>query len=221
VVLQDEISEIYKPKLVRYVRLVPQFATNDRLEILLHELRNAEKQKQVILAYFSRSAINAPITVQQLVEASGATVAVIKALIDKGIFEEYHLQHDRVVFDADQSRESPQLSEAQLVTYHKITHEFGTRPTVLLHGITSSGKTEIYIKVIESFLVKGKQVLYLLPEIALTTQLVSRLVAYFGNQVAVFHSKYNNNERVEVWRNVLSRSEKARVVIGARSALFL
>src|SRR5690606_19003916 len=91
----------------------------------------------------------------------------------------------------------------------------------LLHGVTSSGKTEIYTKLIEDYIKEGKQVLYLLPEIALTTQLVSRLTEYFGNKVAVFHSKYSNNERVEVWQNVLQNSEKAQIVIGARSALFL
>src|SRR5690606_5087936 len=91
----------------------------------------------------------------------------------------------------------------------------------LLHGVTASGKTEIYIKLIEQYLANDKQVLFLLPEIALTTQLVQRLTAYFGNQVAVFHSKYTNNERVEVYNQVLENSEKAKVVIGVRSALFL
>lgn len=91
----------------------------------------------------------------------------------------------------------------------------------LLHGIIIVGKTEIYTKLIEEYIAQGKQVLYLLPEIALTTQLVSRLTAHFGNQVAVFHSKYSNNERVEVWNQVLENSEKAKIVIGARSSLFL
>ena len=91
----------------------------------------------------------------------------------------------------------------------------------MLHGVTSSGKTEIYIKLIEEYLVRKEQVLFLLPEIALTTQLVQRLTAYFGNQISVFHSKYNVNERIEVWNNVLENSEKAKIVIGVRSALFL
>ncbi len=109
----------------------------------------------------------------------------------------------------------------QQKAFEEIKTSFQEKEVCLLHGVTSSGKTEIYIKLIEDYLVKGKQILYLLPEIALTTQLVTRLQAHFGNKVAVFHSKYNNNERVEVWNQVLQNSEKAQIVIGARSALFL
>ena len=113
------------------------------------------------------------------------------------------------------------LSEAQNKAFTEIQESFNSQEVTLLHGVTSSGKTEIYIKLIEEFLLQEKQVLYLLPEIALTTQLVSRLTAHFGNKVAVFHSKYNNNERVEVWLQSLEKSEKAQIIIGARSALFL
>lgn len=114
-----------------------------------------------------------------------------------------------------------ELSHAQQLAFDEINYNFEVKDVNLLHGVTSSGKTEIYIKLIETILEKGKQVLYLLPEIALTTQLVSRLTAYFGNKVAVFHSKYSNNERVEVWKQLLENSPKAQIVIGARSALFL
>ena len=98
---------------------------------------------------------------------------------------------------------------------------FDTQNIVLLHGVTSSGKTEIYVKKIESILAEGKQALYLVPEIALTSQLVQRLQKYFGNQIAVYHSRYSQNERLEVWNHVLNQSENARVVIGARSSVFL
>jgi primosomal protein N' (replication factor Y) len=162
-----------------------------------------------------------PITVKKLVEAADSTSAIVKALIDKEIFEDYFIQEDRVNFSGKPQEQQLQLSEAQQNAFDAITASFTEKEVCLLHGVTSSGKTEIYIKLIEEYLVTGKQVLYLLPEIALTTQLVTRLSAYFGNKVAVFHSKYNNNERVEVWKQVLQDSEKAQIIIGARSALFL
>ncbi len=220
--VNEEVSEIYKPKLVRYVRLHGEFQNPDNLSELLDILKNATKQKDLVLAYFHLHAIHKkPITVAQLIETSGATHAAVKALIDKEIFEEYHLQHDRVNFEESLEIDSLQLSLPQQTAFDEIKRAFETKEVTLLHGVTASGKTEIYIKLIEKMLETRKQVLYLLPEIALTTQLVSRLTAYFGNQVTVFHSKYSNNERVEAWRNVLEGSEKAQIVIGARSALFL
>ena len=104
-----------------------------------------------------------------------------------------------------------QLSEAQQKAFEEIKTSFIEKEVCLLHGVTSSGKTEIYIKLIEEYIKEGKQILYLLPEIALTTQLVGRLRAHFGNKVAVFHSKYSNNERVEVWKQVLENSEKRKL----------
>ena len=220
--LQEEVSEIYKPKLVRYVRLHPEFQNPDNLAELLDILKSAQKQKELVLAYFQLFATERrPITVKQLLEASGATPAIVKALIDKEIFEEYHLQHDRVNFDGKLEERELVLSAAQQSAFDDINVSFDSKEVTLLHGVTASGKTEIYIKLIEQHLASGKQILYLLPEIALTTQLVERLTAYFGNKVAVFHSKYSNNERVEVWRQVLANSEKAQIVIGARSAMFL
>jgi primosomal protein N' (replication factor Y) len=113
------------------------------------------------------------------------------------------------------------LSEHQKTAFDDIQTNFITNDVCLLHGVTASGKTEIYIKLMEQYLHQDKQVLFLLPEIALTSQLVQRLTAYFGNQVAVFHSKYTNNERIEVWNQLVANSEKAKIVIGVRSALFL
>ena len=156
-----------------------------------------------------------------MVETANSTSSIVKALVDKEIFEEYYLQEDRVNFDKNKKENQLQLSQAQQNAFDELQQNFEIKEVNLLHGVTSSGKTEIYIKLIESYLANEKQVLYLLPEIALTTQLVTRLTSYFGNKVAVFHSKYNNNERVEVWKQVLENSEKAQVVIGARSALFL
>jgi len=219
--LEEEMSETYKPKLIRYVRLHAEFQNPDNLSELLDILKNAAKQKELVLAYFQLNASRKPITVKQLVETANSSATAIKALVDKGIFEEYHIQQDRVNFDENLQETKLELSHAQQLAFDEINYNFEVKDVNLLHGVTSSGKTEIYIKLIETILEKDKQVLYLLPEIALTTQLVSRLTAYFGNKVAVFHSKYSNNERVEVWKQLLENSPKAQIVIGARSALFL
>jgi len=221
-VLQEEMLETYKPKLVRYVRLSKEFDSNNGLEHLLETLKSANKQKEVILSYFQLSATEKkPITVKKLTETSQTTSTIIKTLIEKGVFEEYYLQEDRVNFKGESNEGQLKLSAPQELAFNSIKKIVTNKEVCLLHGVTASGKTEIYIQLIEEYLAKGKQVLYLLPEIALTTQLVGRLRAYFGNKVAVFHSKYSNNERVEVWNQVLEKSEKAQIVIGARSALFL
>jgi len=219
--LEEEMSETYKPKLIRYVRLHAEFQNPDNLSELLDILKNAAKQKELVLAYFQLNVSRKPITVKQLVETANSSATAVKALVDKGIFEEYHIQQDRVNFDENLQETKLELSHAQQLAFDEINYNFEVKDVNLLHGVTSSGKTEIYIKLIETILEKDKQVLYLLPEIALTTQLVSRLTAYFGNKVAVFHSKYSNNERVEVWKQLLENSPKAQIVIGARSALFL
>lgn len=218
--LQEEINEKYKPKTIRYVRLQEEFLNQEQLSELMEILSRAQKQRKAVMQYFQLQASEKkPITAKKLTEA-GVTATVIKSLIDKGIFEEYHLEEDRVQFEGNDDSGFA-LSPKQQQAFEEIKTSFTQKDVTLLHGITSSGKTEIYIKLIEEYIATGKQVLYLLPEIALTTQLVVRLTAYFGNQVAVFHSKYTNNERVETWQQVLADSEKARVIIGARSALFL
>lgn len=220
-VLQEEVVEIYKPKLVRYIRLHADFSSDVQLNALLNNLKGA-KQTEILLQYFQLNASEKkPISVKQLLESANSTATVVKALIDKNIFEEYYLQHDRVVFQGKLNENALQLSEAQQRALNEIQTQFISKDVCLLHGITSSGKTEIYIQLIEAYLKLEKQILYLLPEIALTTQLVERLRSYFGNKVAVYHSKYSNNERVEVWRQVQEVSERAQIVIGARSALFL
>ena len=221
-ILQEEIQESYKPKLVRYVRLHSKYDSNQGLSELLEILKSANKQKEIVMRYFQLSATEKkPITVKKLVDEANSSSAIVKALIEKEIFEDYHLQVDRVNFDGKINEKELQLSSDQNDAFLAIKDSFVSKEVCLLHGVTSSGKTEIYIKLIEEYLETGKQILYLLPEIALTTQLVGRLRSYFGNKVAVFHSKYNNNERIEVWNQVLQNSDKAQVVIGARSALFL
>jgi len=219
--LQEEIQEEYKPKLVKYIRLHEQYQKEENLIVLLDSIKS-EKRKNLLLQYFQLQARERqPISVKQLTETAQTSVAIVKALVDKQIFEEYFIQEDRVNFENNKVENEFSLSVAQQTAFDEIVKSFEKKEVTLLHGVTSSGKTEIYTKLIENYIAHGKQVLYLLPEIALTTQLVSRLTKHFGNKVAVFHSKYSNNERVEVWHQVLNLSDKAQVVIGARSALFL
>lgn len=220
-VLEEEISEIYKPKLIRYIRLNAVYNSSQGLSELL-ELCKGAKQKEIILSYFQLSAKeNNPITVKKIIEVANSTTSVVKALIDKHVFEEYYIQHNRVDFQGKIKNDVLLLSQHQQNAFQAIKASFSSKDVCLLHGVTSSGKTEIYIQLIEEYISNDKQILYLLPEIALTTQLVHRLQEYFGNKVAVFHSKYNNNERIEVWKQVLEQSSKSQIVIGARSALFL
>mgnify|MGYP003402399837 FL=1 len=221
-VLHEEVQELYKPKLVRYVRLHSKYDLNSGLGDLLESLKSAAKQREIVLAYFQLSAKDKqPISVKQLVETANSSSAILKVLIEKQIFEDYFIQEDRVNFIGNPQENALELSNAQQEAFNQIQTSFTTQEVCLLHGLTSSGKTEIYIKLIEEQLASGKQVLYLLPEIALTTQLVGRLRTYFGDKVGVYHSKYSTNERVELWKQVLEQSPKAQIVIGARSALFL
>lgn len=220
--LHEELYEKYRPKLVRYVKLDDAFKSETKLQELLDILSRAPKQREVVLSLFTLQAQNnKPIKVSELTKASGASTAIVKALIEKSILEEYHIQTDRVQYKGEDNSEVKALSEVQNEALIAIENNFQDKSVTLLHGVTSSGKTEIYVNLIKKQLEQGKQVLYLLPEIALTTQLVERLQNYFGEQVSVFHSRYSSNERVEVWNNLLTQKSKAQIVIGARSAVLL
>lgn len=222
VVVEEEVYEKYKPKLVKYVKLHTNYASETALQNLLDNLNRAPKQRDVVMTLFSISArTKKPIKVTELVNESGASSHIVKVLVDKDILEVFYIQTDRVQYDGGDNEASKQLNQYQELALSEVKESFKLHNVSLLHGVTSSGKTEIYVKLIEEVLKRGEQVLYLLPEIALTTQLVSRLQAYFGEQVAIFHSKYSTNERVEVWNNVLSSSGKANIVLGARSSIFL
>jgi primosomal protein N' (replication factor Y) len=221
IALEQELTEKYKPKLIRCVRLHPNYQHENALQELIEALKNASKQRDIVLSYFNLATHTKQIKVADLKIKSNATSTQIKLLIDKEVFEEYHYQTDRIQFQDSEDNALITLNSYQKTALEDIENLFETQNIVLLHGVTSSGKTEIYVKKIESILAEGKQALYLVPEIALTSQLVQRLQKYFGNQIAVYHSRYSQNERVEVWNHVLNQSENARVVIGARSSVFL
>jgi primosomal protein N' (replication factor Y) len=218
--IKEEIYETYKPKLVKYVKLHSDYNADDSLNILLEELSRAKKQREAILTYFQLSTSKKPIKAKELETKSNVSSAILNSLVDKNILEFYHLKTDRIHFKGD-TNSLKKLNEFQEKALIEIKDAFLQKDVTLLHGITSSGKTEVYTKLIQEVLDKGQQVLFLLPEIALTTQIINRLQAYFGKQISVFHSKYSMNERVEVWNNVLENKSKAQIILGARSSLFL
>jgi primosomal protein N' (replication factor Y) len=220
IVVKEQIYEQYKPKLDKYVRLTSAWDSSDKLPELIDSLSRAKKQRDIILTYFQLQSAKKPIKITQLQENSNSSSAVMKSLIDKGVFEVYFIQTDRINFDG-KSGKIKELTKHQEEAFIAIKENFKTKQTVLLKGVTSSGKTEVYVKLIKEIIEEGKQVLYLLPEIALTTQLIERLQLYFGEYLSVFHSKYSMNERVEVWSNVLENKQKAQLVLGARSSMFL
>ncbi len=219
--LFDEVKEVYKPKEVKYISLHSQYEDQHQMISLLQELDKSKKQKELVLHFFQLKALsNGKIKTKSLLESSEISPSVLKSLMQKNIFVETTEIEDRINFIKDENFKI-ELSDSQQKALLSIKTNFLQKNVNLLHGVTASGKTEIYIKLIEEYLEENKQTLFLLPEIALTTQLVNRLTAYFGNKVSVFHSKFNSNERIEVWQNVLQNSPKAQIIIGVRSALFL
>ena len=220
ITIKEEIYEQYKPKLVKYIRLHESYNSDDALEKLLEQLTRAKKQREAVLSFFQLSVTKKPIKAKDLEEKANVSSSILKSLVDKDIFEFYNIQTDRISFKGD-TNDLKTLNQYQEKALTDIKETFVKKDVTLLHGVTSSGKTEVYTKLIQDVLDSGKQVLFLLPEIALTTQIITRLQFYFGNQISVFHSKYSVNERVEVWNNVLENRSKAQIVLGARSSIFL
>ena len=217
----QSLKEKFKPKLERCVQISKHYSGHDALPKIEHELKRAKKLSAIVLGYFSLVSQKSQITVSDLKAKTNATASQIKSLIDKEVFEAYFIEVDRIKFENSNNQQDITLSPEQSIAFDAINQNLKEKSVCLFHGITSSGKTEIYIKKIESVLRHGKQALYLVPEIALTSQLVFRLKKFFGSQVVVYHSRFSPNERVEIWQKVLKNSEQARVVIGARSSLFL
>ncbi len=220
--LKEEITDKYQPKLERYVTLNVAFSNEVAFNQMLDSLKRAPKQRALVLNYYTLVATtNKPVKAKDLLNKSKATTVQLKSLIDKNIFEEQHIQQDRLHFLATNDLPQMQLNKYQSESLNKIEQIFNKQDVVLLHGVTSSGKTEIYIKCIQNTILKNQQVLYLVPEIALTSQLINRLKQHFSNKIVVYHSRYSFNERVEVWNQVIAGSQKAQVILGARSAALL
>ena len=227
-VIEEELNEKYKARYERFVRLTGTYREEARLQELMdHLTKRAYKQLEVLLAYLTLGGdCDNDIKATDLLKKADASSSILKAMADKGIFEVYEHQVSRLKdFKAQTPTSSIQLTEAQQRAFNEVHDGFESEQPVLLHGVTSSGKTEIYIKLIQEAIDEGKQVLYLLPEIALTAQIINRLKQYFGDKLGVYHSRYGSHERVEVWNQVndfaKSRIPQRSIIIGSRSAIFL
>ncbi len=218
--IMQEVKEKYKPKTETYLQLSEQWQGDKINDLFANLSKKAEKQRQILLQFFSLQRQGKPVLKKQLLEQSGAGLSSLKALVEKGILFEIKTSIDRINFEAA-SEQVKELSAKQKTVVNDINRLFLKDKPVLLHGVTSSGKTEVYIHLIKDVIKQGKQVLYLVPEIALTTQLVQRLIKIFGNDIAVYHSKYSQQERREVWLNVLHKQKNAQIVLSARSGIFL
>lgn len=226
---REEIYEKYRPKLIKYVGLNPLYDAEVAMHGLLDELERAPKQRETLLRFFSlRSDADHMVFIEgercvplkQFKAEREVTEASVQALVKKGVFALHQVQEDRVSFEQEEEA-LKELSDLQNKTLGEIRDVFESHEVCLLHGVTSSGKTEIYMKLMQEALDRGEQVLYLLPEIALTTHIIERLKNFFGEHISVFHSRYSPDERVEVWNNLLHGREKASLILGARSSVLL
>ncbi|MAX82100.1 MAG: primosomal protein N' [Crocinitomicaceae bacterium] len=221
--LEEELKTRYKPKLVSFVALKEAYQSEAALNDLFNELGNAKKQLAILMKYVELSQFFSgqpqPVKKVVLQKAAGASASSMNGLVEKGIFELIELEEGRLP-EGDEVNENATLSEEQTRAHNEINAAFEQHDVVLLHGVTGSGKTEIYIQLMHEALARGERVLYLLPEIALTTQIITRLQKFFGDRVGVYHSKFNENERVEVWNNLIE-NKRFEIILGARSALFL
>lgn len=236
-------EDTYKPHTEEYVCLGKQFRGEQELHIALDGLARATKQQKVLMSYLELSGIaNVPelvstdvtqtdnkqhnqlraVSKDELRNTTHCSLAIINSLIEKGILQTYRKEVSRLNngYDKLQPNAIHALNDAQTIAYDKILLQMMAHNVTLLHGVTSSGKTEIYIHLIFKALQEHKQVLYLLPEIALTVQITNRLRCVFGNKLGIYHSRYNDEERVEIWQKQLS-NEPYEVILGARSAVFL
>lgn len=215
----ETLRDTYVPKLQTYVTLNAQYRSESALEELMNNWSRAPKQLELLLAYLHLSKTTGEVSKPELLKKSGASDAQLKGLVEKQILNLEKRRVDRLPFLSKETNIDFELSTSQQEALDKVNEALESKQVCLLHGITSSGKTLIYIKLIASFLKTGKQVLFLLPEIALTAQIIRRLQKHFGGLIGIYHSKFSQNERVEIWNNV--KKGELKVVLGARSALFL
>lgn len=225
--IDEKIVERYRPKKTTLVKLTFSRGDSDKLHECFRLLTRSRQQEKALLAYLDLSGwINSQTDLKdveksRLLTTAGITPGTLRSMVDKGIFEIYKKSINRFALDSDETSVSlAPLSEAQEKAYREIVSSLNTNPIHLLHGVTGSGKTEIYTHLMAEVLEAGNQVLFLVPEISLTTQLSDRLRKVFGQRLLVYHSKFSDSERVDIWRRLLSGNEPL-VVLGARSSVFL
>lgn len=224
IIISERLVEKYRSRKIQYVGLAATPGDNEALHRAFDAVKGAKKQETALLALLELTEFNRggarEVTRAELMERSGVTAPVIRAMAQKGIVTTYHKEVSRFSFNGLATHELPTLTEPQNVALDAIHRSWLDKDVTLLHGVTSSGKTEIYIHLIDYVLRQRRQALLLVPEIALTTQLTGRLQRVFGDKVVIYHSKFSDNERVDIWKKLLRSSEPC-VVIGPRSAIFL
>lgn len=224
-VATERVVDMYRPKTETYVSFSPAVKTEEDASKALLMLKRAKSQTELFASFIKLTkAFTAEqteeISKNKLLEVSSATGATLKALVDKGYLVTYNRAVSRLYSSEKAVQPHYELNEEQSRAYNEIKALFKVKNTVLLHGVTASGKTEVYIHLIEDVVASGRQVLFLLPEIALTEQITDRLRRVFGDKLVVYHSKYTDAERVEIWKSMLSDSPY-RIILGARSSIFL
>ena len=219
--LKQQIKEKYKPKLVKFIRMSNQIMSSHTIKEVLEDIK-FPKQKEILMTILKIDKNkNNWIRLTELKNHLSFSSSSLKSLERKQIIEIKIFQEDRNIEDNFNTKKKIVLSKSQSKVLKQINSEFENKDVVLLEGVTSSGKTEVYLKIIEKYIDDNKQVLYLLPEISLTTQIIQKLKNSFGNKVSIFHSRHSIHERTEVWRNVQENKNNAQIIIGARSSLFL
>lgn len=219
--LEEEVKDRYKPLIKNYLSIARALQNQDGINHSFEELSRASKQQDVLMALLQEAGSNLSHKVEKsvFIKKYKLSASAVNGIIAKGILTEEKIAVDRIAA-SDESNKKVSLSEAQTTALNEIKQGFSEDKVALLQGVTGSGKTEIYIKLIEECLEKGKQALYLVPEIALTSQLTTRLEQYFGNSLRVYHSRFTNNERAEVWYKLIDGKE-VKLIVGARSSVLM
>ncbi|MDR0659023.1 MAG: primosomal protein N' [Mediterranea sp.] len=225
VFVKEELKRTYKPKTEVRVRLVEAIATEEKLKNVFDELGRAPKQLALLMKYVELSGFMGAkdlkeVAKNELLQRSDVSPAVFNGLVEKGVFEVYHHETGRLKRQETETPELNPLNDYQQQAHDRIVTQLQEKNVCLLHGVTSSGKTEVYIHLIAETVRQGKQVLYLLPEIALTTQITERLKRVFGSRLGVYHSRFPDAERVEIWQKQLT-GKGYDIVLGVRSSVFL
>ncbi len=219
ILVSEEIVEKYQARKKTYIKLSAFYDDPENRKQLFEILERAPKQLDLVLSYIQLRKNQAEISKADLLETSGSSAAAVKALIEKEVLIAYEKEVSRLQSHEEDLNADLNLNEVQEDALSLINEQHQYNDVSLLYGVTASGKTAIYIRLIEQYLAQQKQVLYLLPEIGLTTQIIQRLKQYFGNQIGVYHSKFSDQERAEIWQKVLSG--EYRIILGARSSVFL
>lgn len=215
----EELKEVYREKQENFVELHADYHEEAQLAALFNEMGRAPKQMELLLAYLHLQKTQGVVSQKELLKKSGASTAQLKGLTDKNILLVEKRTVDRIVTGKVDTQIDFNLSPAQQTALTEVETHFKDKQVTLLHGVTSSGKTQVYVKMMEACLASGKQVLYLLPEIGLTAQIIRRLQKHFGTSIGIYHSRFNNNERVEIWNKV--KTGEIQIILGARSSLLL